>query len=181
MKSFLILLTFFFCQLAVFQATYTLIDPSNYTKVEGLQDSLNYGGRTFILKEVRKANIPSGTYQITDVNSIEQDVLKNGVDYRFNLSIYSVDMGTKVKGHVVVYYKWSDKSMKVVSYHYDYTYPTAEFEWQDYDFEEVEQWDCSEEINGETYYPGEGEDQEVVIEVSEEGVSAEELNIELIN
>ena len=99
---------------------------------------------------VKNGTLPDGEYEITQVNKVEQKVLENGVDYRFDFEIAGPQKAD-ITGYVTVYYEWATEEKKMVSYKYHFVFnygeestesyenwegnEEAEFSWENYEFE----------------------------------------------
>jgi len=145
MRAFFLFAIIALYQIASIQAEYTVIDPKDYDDNKEIQDCLNFGGQYIIEKAVDKDVIPKGDYEIKNITKIEENRLVNGADYRFYIDIVSEE-GVNVNGNFTCYYKYKTGEMKVVSYHYDYHYPSdlkneegEEFCWENYEFENNEE------------------------------------------
>jgi len=160
-KLTLIILAMAFCQLAT--SAYTDVTPESYLENQIIEDSLNFGADYIIRQAIGRNVLPEGNYEIKSLTKIEQQLLKNGVDYRFHIHIASTN-GVNVRGRFTVYYRYSTKVFKVVSQHYNYNYPSdlkdlenEEYNWEQYDFEipdeEHDEEDAETPIEEETQIP----------------------------
>jgi len=196
MKSFLPLLLLALSQVVLIQADYTVIAPTDYTSTPHIQETLNFGGEHIIQLGVDRSVLPEDEYHITQINQIEQNLLANGVNYLFNVSIASEE-GVQVAAVYAVYYRYRTGATKVVSYQYNYTFPNSvtgsEFSWEDYEFdtegehehEHEHEHECEIEIpTEETEIPTEEEvelptEEEIELPAEEVELPTEEIEIEI--
>jgi len=164
MKLILSCLLISFCVFAL--SEYVEVLPDVYLYNQTIEDSLNFGANYITKQAIDKKVIPPGNYSIANLTKVEEQALKNGVDYRFYVTILSTHK-VNVTGRYTVYYRYSNQSFKVVSQRYNYKFPQelknltdTPYFWEDYQFpidipeeeewicEEVEtEWDCEETEN----------------------------------
>lgn len=130
---------------------FTELQPSEYENDQTILESLNFGASHLMKDAVQRDVLPDGDYEITIVSKVEQRIVENGTEYRFELDIVG-PRNTHVEGYVNVI-NLLDGDREVVNFFYRYYFDLinsetgeayedlesgneeAEFSWENYEFE----------------------------------------------
>jgi len=135
-------------------AQFIELSPAEYSDNQTILESLNFGTSHIMREGVNNGTLPEGEYEISQVNKVEQQVLANGTEHRFEFEIVG-PQGADITGFVTVYYEWATEARTVVDFKYHSVFhfgeestesfegyenwegsaEEAEFSWENYEFE----------------------------------------------
>jgi hypothetical protein len=100
---------------------YTRLDIDDALESTLVSTALEYGYDAVTALGINQGKLTNTTYSLVEVDKIARSNLTNGVSYLFQVNLIGDNRKILVDSNYTVYYRYSNKTLKLTAYYYNYT------------------------------------------------------------
>ena len=100
---------------------YTRLDIDDALESTLVNTALKYGYNAVAALGINQGKLTNTTYSLLEVDKIGRSNMTNGVSYLFQVNLIGDNRKILVDTNYTVYYRYSNKTLKLTAYYYNYT------------------------------------------------------------